>query len=55
MNVIQSIEYMVFLKNVKEDIMSNYGKNLQIVSIAFQYQLLLKIKFFVCMEGSLPN
>ena len=36
MNVPQLIEYMDFLMNVKEDIVLNYGKHLQIVLIAFQ-------------------
>jgi hypothetical protein len=45
MNVLVLIEFMVFMMNVKEDIISNYGRLLLIVLIVFQLLLLLMKKF----------
>ena len=49
MNVRQLTEYMVFMMNVRDVIILNYGKLLQIVSIVYQLLLLLMKKFSVCM------
>ena len=48
MNVHQSIEYMDFTMNAKEDILLVYGKDLQTVSIVYLLLPLLQIKYFAC-------
>jgi len=55
MNVLALIEFMDFMMNVKEDIQLNYGKLSLIVLIAYQYQLLLMKKYYVCMGASRQN
>lgn len=46
---------MDFMMNVKDDIILNYGKHLQIVLIVYQFVQLLMKKLFVCMEDYLLN
>ena len=41
--------FLLFFE-VKEDIISSYGKYSPIVSIVYQLPLLLMIKYFACME-----
>ena len=55
MNANLSIKFTDFMIRAKECTPSSFGNNLQICLMLYQFQLLLMIRYCVCMEVYLPN